>query len=208
MEPISINLGVLIPNRCFMTELQRLCRKYGALLIMDEVATGFGRTGRVFASEYYDIEPDSMCVGKAMTSGLSGIGAALTTTAVGESMEEKGSFYSTYGWHPRSTHAAIATLRYIIRNRTSLLQNVAALSDYFRTRLGQMKFGRAATLRMMGLAISLDFGDEEYADNVHLRCVRNGPLVSTEGKCLLLFPALTINRDTARRGLDILERCV
>src|SRR5712671_4677589 len=77
MEPVSINLGVLIPEKAFMTELQRLCRRYGTLLVMDEVACGFGRTGRIFASEHFDIRPDIVCLGKAIAAGVAGMGAML-----------------------------------------------------------------------------------------------------------------------------------
>jgi acetylornithine/succinyldiaminopimelate/putrescine aminotransferase len=102
-----------------MPELQRLCRKHGTLLVMDEVATGFGRTGALFASEHFGVEPDIMTLAKAMTDGAGGIGAMLATRNVAKSMEEHGSFYSTYGWHPRSVAIAIATLRYITANRNA-----------------------------------------------------------------------------------------
>ncbi len=81
-----------------MQGLQRLCRKDGTLLIAGEVANGFGRTGKLFASEHFDLRPDIMCVAKAITGGLGGMGATLMTAPVAKSMEEHGSFYSTYGW--------------------------------------------------------------------------------------------------------------
>src|ERR1051325_10973642 len=108
LEPVSINLGVLIPERRFMQGLQRLCKKYGTLIIADEVATGFGRTGKLFACEHFDLRPDIMCMAKAVTGGLGGMGATLMTGAVARSMEKDGSFYPTYGWHPRSAELAIA----------------------------------------------------------------------------------------------------
>ena len=86
------------------------CRHYGRHTA-DEVATGFGRTGKLFAVEHFNLQPDILCLAKAITGGHSPMGAMLTTAAVGRSMEEKGSFYSTYGWHPLSVAAALATLR-------------------------------------------------------------------------------------------------
>jgi acetylornithine/succinyldiaminopimelate/putrescine aminotransferase len=205
MEPISINLGVLIPEKAFMTELQRLCRRYGTLLVMDEVACGFGRTGKIFASEHFDIRPDIVCLGKAITGGVAGMGAMLTTDAVGKSLEEDGNTWSTFGWHPRSVAVAIATCRYIIRAKKRLLENIAAMSDYFRARLSQMEFENPASISIQGLAIGVDFGDEEYASKVDGRCRRNGLLVSTLDTGILLLPALTVDRKVAERGLDILE---
>jgi acetylornithine/succinyldiaminopimelate/putrescine aminotransferase len=205
MEPISINLGVLIPEKAFMTELQRLCKRYGTLLVMDEVACGFGRTGKIFASEHFDLRPDIMCLGKAITGGVAGMGAMLTTEAVGESLEEDGNTWSTFGWHPRSVSVAIATCRYIIRAKKGLLENIAAMSDYFRARLSQMEFENTASISIQGLAIGVHFGDEKYASKVDGRCRRNGLLVTTLDTGILLLPALTIDRKLAERGLDILE---
>jgi acetylornithine/succinyldiaminopimelate/putrescine aminotransferase len=205
MEPISINLGVLIPSREWMAELQRLCTKFRTLLIMDEVATGFGRTGTLFATEQFAIAPDIMCVAKAITGGASGMGAVIATPAVARSMEENGTFYSTYGWHPRSVEAAIATLRYIVTHRTRLLEHVARTSDYFLTRLSQFAFKDETAIRMRGLAIAVDVKDEDYAGKVQQKCRKNGLLVSTEETSILLLPALNIERQVAERGLDILE---
>jgi 4-aminobutyrate aminotransferase-like enzyme len=70
MEPISINLGVLIPEKDAIRRVRDLCRRYGTLFIADEVASGFGRTGRLFACKHFDLDPDMLCVAKAMGGGL------------------------------------------------------------------------------------------------------------------------------------------
>jgi 4-aminobutyrate aminotransferase-like enzyme len=209
MEPISINLGVLIPEKDIIRRVRDLCRRYGTLFIADEVACGFGRTGRVFACEHFDLDPDMLCVAKAMSGGLAPIGAVIATAPIAQSMEEnEGAFYSTYGWHPRSVAAAIATLRNLKANRRRLLADVAELSEYFRVRLLQLEFERPATIRIQGLAIGIDVGAEEDADAIQEKCRRNGLLVSTEGSTVLLLPALTIDQRTAARGLDILARSI
>ncbi|MDB4898243.1 MAG: argD [Gemmatimonadetes bacterium] len=208
MEPISINLGVLVPDVEFMRGLQRLCRRHGTLLIMDEVATGFGRTGTLFACEQLGVEPDIMTVAKALSGGAGGIGAMIATAEVAESMEEEGSFYSTYGWHPRSTHVAIATVRYIIRHRESLLRHVVRMSAHFHERLDAMPFREEPEVNARGLAIAVDVDDEDYASLIEKRCRRAGLLVTTESSSVLLLPALNVDRVVADRGLDILERCV
>jgi acetylornithine/succinyldiaminopimelate/putrescine aminotransferase len=208
MEPIPINLGVLIPSTEFMSGVQRACRRYGTLLVMDEVATGFGRTGTLFASEHYKLKPDALCVGKAITAGAAGMGALLTTAAVGKSMEDNGNFYSTYGWHPRSVAAAIATLRTLARTSQRLMRDVAATSEYFGERLAAMKFRQPVEIRRRGLAIGIEFEDEDYASKIEERCRRAGLLVNAEETTLLLLPALNIPRAVAARGLNILQRCV
>jgi acetylornithine/succinyldiaminopimelate/putrescine aminotransferase len=209
MEPISINLGVLIPDKEIMQRVRELCRRYGTLFIADEVACGFGRTGRVFACEHFGLDPDMMCVAKAMSGGLAPIGAMIATAPIAASMEEnEGTFYSTYGWHPRSVAASIATLRSLKENRAQLLAGVAEMSEYFRVRLLQLEFDRPAAVRIQGLAIGIDVGDEDYADAIQEKCRRNGLLVSTEGSTVLLLPALTIDQRTATRGLDVLARSI
>jgi len=209
MEPISINLGVLIPEMRFMQGLQRLCKRYGTLIIADEVATGFGRTGKLFACEHFNLRPDIMCMAKAVTGGLGGMGATLMTAAVAKSMEKDGSFYSTYGWHPRSADLAIAAVHYLNKHKDRLLRNAARLSDYFAERLSQMPFKQRATIRVKGLAIGIDLEDEDYASELHQRCRRRGLLFSHEGgSTLLLLPALKMERSVAQEGLDIMAGCV
>jgi acetylornithine/succinyldiaminopimelate/putrescine aminotransferase len=209
MEPISINLGVLIPEKDIIQRVRDLCRRYGTSFIADEVACGFGRTGRVFACEHFDLDPDMLCLAKAMSGGLAPIGAVIATAPLAKSMEENdGTFYSTYGWHPRSVAAAIATLRDLKANRARLLAGVAEMSEYFRVRLLQLEFERPAAVRIQGLAIGIDVGDEDYADTIQNKCRRNGLLVSTEGSTVLLLPSLVIDQRTAARGLDILARSI
>jgi acetylornithine/succinyldiaminopimelate/putrescine aminotransferase len=209
VEPISINLGVLIPDGDVIRRVRDLCRRYGTLFIADEVASGFGRTGRLFACEHFDLDPDVLCVAKAMSGGLAPIGAMIATAPIAKSMEENdGTFYSTYGWHPRSVAAAIATLRGLKANRGRLLAGVAEMSEYFRVRLLQLEFERPAAVRVQGLAIGVDVGDEDYADAIQDKCRRNGLLVSTEGSTVLLLPSLAIDKGTAARGLDILARSI
>jgi 4-aminobutyrate aminotransferase-like enzyme len=209
MEPISINLGVLIPEADVIRRVRELCRRYGTLFIADEVACGFGRTGRVFACEHFDLDPDMLCVAKAMSGGLAPIGAVIATAPVAQSMEENdGAFYSTYGWHPRSVAAAIATLRELKANRAQLLDGIEEMSDYFRVRLLQLEFDNPAAIRIQGLAIGIDVGAEERADAIQEKCRRNGLLVSTEGSTVLLLPSLAIDKRTAARALDILARSI
>jgi 4-aminobutyrate aminotransferase-like enzyme len=132
----------------------------------------------------------------------------IATAPIATSMEENGTFYSTYGWHPRSVAAAIATLRDLKANRSRLLAGVAEMSEYFRVRLLQLEFERPAAVRIQGLAIGIDVGDEEYADTIHDKCRRHGLLVSTEGSTVLLLPSLAIDKRTAGKGLDILARSI
>jgi 4-aminobutyrate aminotransferase-like enzyme len=203
MEPISMNLDVMIPERAFMQGMQELCRKYGTLIIMDEVATGFGRTGKLFASEYFGIEPDIMCLAKALSGGAAPIGATIMTSEVGNSLQEENFPYSTYGWHPLSVAAAIASVRFYEEHWTELECNIQFMNEYFRQRFSQMEFKKTPEMNIMGMAMHLDFGKSDYGEKVTERAFKKG-LILAEGMTLL--PALDLDFETAKAGLDILER--
>jgi acetylornithine/succinyldiaminopimelate/putrescine aminotransferase len=208
MEPISINLGVLIPDPEFMERLVPLCHRYGTLLILDEVATGFGRTGKLFASEHYDVQPDMITIAKAATGGAAGIGGVLLRQDIAETLEQDGNVYSTYGWHPLSVDVAIANVRWIKRNQSRLLRQVERMGAYFAERLREIEFQEEPEVRRRGLAIAVDVRDEKYAERVTNKCRARGLLLDSEGSVLLILPALNIDRATAKDGLDILEACV
>ncbi|MBV9957668.1 MAG: aminotransferase class III-fold pyridoxal phosphate-dependent enzyme, partial [Acidobacteria bacterium] len=208
MEPVILNLGVLVPEKEFMRRARELCTKYGTLLILDEVATGFGRTGKLFASEHFGIEPDIMTMAKAITGGHAAMGATITTSKIGDAVREDVSAYSTYGWHPLSVDAAIANLKYIKKHKERLLNHVSEMGEYLGARLSKMKFKNPATVRVKGLAIGVGVGDSDYASSLVDKCRRAGLLLTDEDESLTIFPALNIHKKVAREGLDILENCL
>lgn len=208
-EPIICNLGVVIPDKEFFEITQKACKKYGTLLIADEVATGLGRTGKLFASEYYNLKPDIICLAKGLTGGYGVLGTTIMTEKVAQSMRFDFSFYSTFGWHPLNVQAAIANLKFLLRKKASLLKNVVKMSRYFEKRLKTMKFKYPAKIRVKGLAIGVEFKEKDYAVEVVNKCRNKGLLFSELGPYIFtLFPALTIDQKTAKKGLDILESCL
>ena len=202
MEPVSMNLNVMIPEMRFMQGMQELCRKYGTLIIMDEVASGFGRTGKLFATEYFGIEPDIMCIAKALSGGAAPIGATLMTEEVGKTMQEESFPYSTYGWHPLSVAVAIACVRFFQEHWTELKDNIQLMNEYFLQRFSEMEFERSPKLNIMGMAMNLDFGKSDYAEKVTERAFKKGLILADD---MTFFPALDIDFETAKKGLDILE---
>jgi 4-aminobutyrate aminotransferase-like enzyme len=207
MEPVPLNLGVLIPDSVFMRELVPLCHRYGTLVIADEVACGFGRTGKLFASEHFGLEPDLMCLAKALTSGVAPLATVLTTAEVARDAEEELSFYATFGWHPIAVEAAIATVRYWQLHREQLLDNIEARSNEIRTRLS-VRLPEQAELRILGLAVAIDLGDEAIVERIVKRCRKQGLLVIGEDALIQLFPALTIDHDRLAEALDILDEAI
>lgn len=138
MGPVVCNLGLLVPSGEFMTRVRSACREAGTLFVADEVATGFGPTGKLFAVAHFGVEPDILCLAKSITGGNAPMSATVVT---GEVAEAAGvDFYSTYGWHPLAVAAALANLKYWGKHKDRVLVNVAAQKNYFRTRLDGMKF--------------------------------------------------------------------
>lgn len=207
MEPVITNLGVIIPKNDFMKKLQELCKKHGTLLVMDEVITGFGRTGKLFATEAYEIKPDIMCLAKAMSAGHGGIGATVITDEIAEIVQEKVGLYSTYGWHPISVDAAMATIKILESKKEELFSNIDEISAVFQKKLAQIDFKHQPEIRIKGMAIGVDLQDEGYVSELKEKCFKEGLLFNTEGSGLTFLPALNIEKELVEEGLAILEKC-
>ncbi|UOF00659.1 class-III pyridoxal-phosphate-dependent aminotransferase [Bdellovibrio reynosensis] len=209
MEPVICNLGVLIPEQKFMERIQELCKKYGTLFIVDEVATGFGRTGKMFASEHFNLEPDILCVAKAITAGFAPLGATITTEEVAKSMmSHETGYYSTYGWHPRSVDAALATIQFLLKHQERLESNTLDMGAYFSERLNQMNFKGKVEINVMGLAIGVHLKNKNYGEDIVEKARRRELLLSESDSGFTMFPALDIDFKTAKAGLDIIEDCI
>lgn len=208
-EPIICNLGVIIPDEEFFNIVQAACKRYGTLFIADEVATGFGRTGKMFAVEHYNLKPDIMILAKGITNGYGVLGVAIMTPEVARSFEFSFSFYSTFGWQPLNVEVSIANIQYLIRNKKILLQNAEKLSWYFKNRLTRMKFKYPEEVRIKGLAIGVGFKKSGYTDEIIKRALKHGLLIANATSYdFIIFPALNMNTKIARSGLDILEGCL
>jgi adenosylmethionine-8-amino-7-oxononanoate aminotransferase len=207
MEPTIMNLNVIVPSLPFMQGLVDLCHEYGTLVIADEVASGFGRTGALFASEHYGLEPDIMTLAKAVTSGVAPLGATLVTNDVAKQIEDELDFYSTFGWHPLAVEAALATTQYWGEHKAEILQNVADREAELRHQLSIVEWRTEnVELRIQGLAAGIGLGDEEYAKHIEEQCRGRGLLVGAEEDSLALFPPLTIDHETMAEALEIIAQ--
>jgi acetylornithine/succinyldiaminopimelate/putrescine aminotransferase len=209
MEPIICNLAVIIPENDFMQGIQKACKKYGTLLIIDEVATGFGRTGKMFASEHFNLQPDIICLAKAISGGYGALGAVVTTKEVAKAMEFESSFYSTYGWHPLSVTAAIANIQFFLNNKDEIFENAAMISQYFSERLTTMAFKSKTKIRICGLAIGIEFESSQETKRIVNGSRKKGLLLSKHSENeITIFPALNIKKAIVKQGLDIIESCI
>jgi 4-aminobutyrate aminotransferase len=202
VEPIQGEGGYVVPPDGWLEYLRSLCTQHGILLVVDEVQSGMGRTGRMWASEHWGVEPDVLLAGKGIASGLP-LGA---TIARDELMKwELGAHGSTYGGNPVACAAALATIDLIERELAEnaakigqqLLDGLRALAD--RQRLIE-------DVRGIGLMIGIEFADGETADAVELACFRRGLLTLRAGDSTIrMSPPLVIGSEEADTGLGLFE---
>jgi acetylornithine aminotransferase/acetylornithine/N-succinyldiaminopimelate aminotransferase len=203
VEPIQGEGGVKVPDDDYLPGLRQLCSKRDVLLMLDEVQTGMGRTGRLFAYEHSRIEPDIMTLAKGLGGGLP-IGAMLAKEAVAETFAP-GSHASTFGGNPFVTTVAMAVLTEILDAR--LPERAAKIGAYFREHLQQLatRYPCVKEARGKGLMLALEL--TVPAKPIAERCLQNGLLILTAGDQVLRFvPPLIIGEpevDEAMRILDL-----
>ena len=154
-EPIQQGFGSLAPPKEYWPIIREICDKYGMLLILDEVICGFGRTGKMFATEHFDVSPDIITMAKGITSGYVPLGAVGASDMVMEPVEN---FYHlhTYGNHPVACAAGLKTIE--ILQREKLVENSEALGSYFLEKLRELEHHPiVGEVRGAGLWAAVDF---------------------------------------------------
>jgi acetylornithine/succinyldiaminopimelate/putrescine aminotransferase len=196
---------VTTPRPDYLPGLRRLCDERGLLLILDEIQTGLGRTGRLFAHEAAGIVPDIMTLAKALGGGLP-IGAMLTSARVAEALSP-GAHGTTFGGNPVACAAAIAATTALAR--PELLEHVQAMGAHLRAGLEALgrRRGRIQAVRGAGLLLGAVL-DGPGAPVVR-RCLERGLLVNcTAERVLRLTPPLVITRAELDEGLGLLEQAL
>ncbi|MBI4138678.1 aspartate aminotransferase family protein [Candidatus Uhrbacteria bacterium] len=202
-EPVWTNVGCFIPPEGFYAQIQRICRRYGVLLAMDEVASGFGRCGTLFASELWGLKPDILCLGKAFTGGFASMGATLVTESVFKASRGIPD-YSTFGWLPQDLAATAMNVEIIVRDRLS--ENASAVGAYLLNELEPLKkLRKIKEVRGIGLLFGIEF-HLPIAALIALACYRNGLLVTvSDARTLFFSPPLVLTKKLAKQGADILK---
>jgi 4-aminobutyrate aminotransferase len=211
VEPVQGEGGYVVPPATFMPMLRKVCDEHGILLIADEVQSGFGRTGRMFAVDHTGVDPDIMCVAKALGNGMP-IAATIARHRVMRAWHE-GEHGSTFGGNPVACAAAIAVIETLSRERIPERAERLGRKVMERARGWQSAIPALADVRGLGLMIGMEFMQDgapaaALVDRIAAAALARGLLVLSCGidaNVIRLIPPLTIPEDELDAGLDILE---
>jgi 4-aminobutyrate aminotransferase len=212
IEPIQGEGGYLVPPDGFLQGLRDLCDRYGILLILDEVQSGIGRTGRMFASEHWNVVPDIMTLAKGLGSGMP-IGMVTAKRSIMQHWT-RGAHGNTYGGNPLCCAAALATLELV---ESDYQHNAAEVGDYFIGKLRALaeKYDVIGEVRGKGLMIGMELVTDpiskaparEFCDAFITRAYQNGLLLLSCGQSTVRFmPPLLIGDADVDEAVALLDR--
>jgi len=206
VEPIQGEGGINIPDDGYLPGLRKLCDEAGVLLVLDEIQTGMGRTGRLWAYEHSGVEPDIMTLAKALANGVP-IGATLATESVAAAFTP-GTHGSTFGGNPFATAVGLTVFTTLMEER--LPERATATGRLLREQLEALR-GRhpkaATAVRGRGLLVGMDMVPP--VGDVVTACRERGLLVLTAGdNTLRLAPPLVVDEASVRRAVEIIEQAL
>jgi adenosylmethionine-8-amino-7-oxononanoate aminotransferase len=209
--------GMITHPPGYLRAVRRLCDRHGLLLICDEVATGFGRTGTMFACEQEGVSPDLLCVAKGLTGGYMPLAATLATERIYEAFlgsysEFKTFFHGhTYTGNPLACAAALASLEVFRRERTLVrLQPKIRLLSESLAEVEEMN--EVSEVRQCGLMVGIDLGEHDpelrLGNRVALEARKRGVIVRPLGDVIVLMPPLAISKQDLRRLVDVVAESI
>lgn len=205
LEPIQGEGGVKIPDPGYLQDVRKLCDRHGILLILDEVQTGIGRTGKLFAYEHFGVTPDIMTLAKGLGGGMP-IGAMLATDKVAAGFQP-GTHASTFGGNPLVCAAAATTLDVILEDGF-ILDQCRRMGNHFRTTLENLKKefpNLIADVRTMGLLVGMELTRDGASIVKH--CMDRGVLINcTAGNVLRFMPSLIVTEKEIDHLVEVLEQ--
>ncbi|MCL6691655.1 aspartate aminotransferase family protein [Pseudomonas sp. R3.Fl] len=209
IEPVQGESGVLPADKAYLEGVRKLCDDNGALLIFDEVQSGFGRTGYLYAYQHYGVVPDILSSAKSLGGGFP-IGAMLTTAKIAEHLVV-GTHGTTYGGNPLA--CAVSGAAFDVINTPEVLEGVRAKHERFKARLEKLgqEYGIFTQVRGLGLLIGAVLADawKGKAKDVFNAAEREGLMILQAGPDVVRFaPSLVIDDADIDEGLDRLERAV
>jgi ornithine--oxo-acid transaminase len=204
-EPIQGEGGVIVPSDGFLRQVREICDRHNVLMIADEIQTGLGRTGQLFACDWEDVRPDMITIGKALSGGFYPVSAVLTSADV-MGVIHPGDHGSTFGGNPLACAVAQEALNVLIDD--NLIENARDMGEYLRERLREIDSPHVKEVRGRGLLIGMEL--HESAGGARRFCValqEAGLLCKETHTHIIRFaPPLVITRDDVDWAVDRIER--
>ena len=192
-EGVITNGGYLLPPVRFYHKLQALCRRYGVLLVFDEVLTGFGRTGRVFSFEHHSVKPDIVCLSKGIAAGYAAMGAVVTTDKLARGYE----CYSAYTWPPLGCVIGVLVIDTIVKDKLAIRSRELGEKSLKLLKKYLTGCPIVKSINGVGLGIALKLNSPVIANKVYITC---------RGSGVILFRKLDVNLLTIQPPLIIKEK--
>jgi predicted acetylornithine/succinylornithine family transaminase len=204
LEPVQGEGGIRVPSENYLKEVREICDSHRLLLILDEVQTGMGRTGKVFAYEHFGIEPDIFTLAKGLGGGVP-IGAVLAKERIAAAFGH-GSHASTFGGNPLACTAALSTIETLLEDGF-VMENCRRMGDYFRQRLERLKSEFPSLIvEVRGLGLMLGVEMTKACSPIVEECMNRGVLINcTSGNVLRFTPPLIVKKQDIDHLIDILE---
>jgi ornithine--oxo-acid transaminase len=195
VEPIQGEAGIFVPDEGYLAELRRICTEKGILLILDEIQTGFARTGKMFCFQHENAKPDILCVGKALGGGFYPVSASLSSREI-MSVFTPGSHGSTFGGNPLAAAIGEASLDVLVEEK--LADRSKDMGAYFLKGLKSIKSKKIKAIRAKGLLIGVEFrlGPGETVRPICEKLMKKGVLAKdTHEKTVRFAPPLVISKE-------------
>ncbi|MDE0512670.1 MAG: aspartate aminotransferase family protein [Gammaproteobacteria bacterium] len=223
VDPVMAAAGVLVPPKNYYRILRELCDQHGILLIFDEVLTGFGRLGTLFACDYYDVVPDLICLGKGITSGYAPFAAVVAGAHITEKFigDDARTFLHghTYGGHPLGCETALAVIDELLSR--DLIAQAATNGEYLRGRLLEIakRHPEIGDIRGIGMIWGIEFVQDKKtrkhfpskkarAIEIRQQAHKLGLLTRGSAHVIIIAPALTASFDELDEIIDILDQAI
>jgi len=213
LEPIQGEGGVIIPPDDYLPGVRELCDRTGALLILDEVQTGLGRTGKMFACEHWGVTPDLLTMAKALGGGVMPIGAITGRPRIWKMLEQNPYLHSsTFGGNPLACAAGVATIKVLLEER--LAERAAELGPYMLGRLRELQRRHPAIVRDVrgkGLLIGMEFTDPDVVLLITADAMERGVIVFyslNKPECFRIAPPLVITTAQIDRAVEVLDQSI
>ena len=202
IEPIQGETGIILPPEGLLRHIREACTKHGIVLVFDEIQSGLGRTGKMWAGEHWNAVPDIMCLAKGMAGGVP-IGLTLSKPEIIESLRV-GEHSSTFGGNPLACAAGSATIDALTKDK--LVENAAEAGTYFKEGLVVLKDKHRIVREVRGVGLMLAMELRFDVRNLLLDGINHGLLMLYSGKNILrLLPPLLMDKTTISTALEIMD---